>query len=291
VLAALLKDLKKEVTYIMDPVLGDDDEKEEGWVEEEDCVFSNSVCGFPGRLYVPPEIIPVMKAHIFHTRPTILTPNAFEAALLTSSKPLRSLSDALKAMDCLHAMGAQTVVITSSWIKTGNESPTPSGKTLLVLASTPWKNVSHECGASGDVSTGIAVEAGGRRRQPLFPSMNGGGALPPEGGEVGFARFALRVPLLRAAFTGTGDLTAALLLANSTRFPQSFAMALESTIASVYATARRTLDFMSAAEVKVGDGASARVAACELRVVESLDDFRAPVLLHSMQAFPLDSSL
>jgi hypothetical protein len=51
------------------------------------------------------------------------------------------------------------------------------------------------------------LEPGAARRGPLFP-----GHAPAAGGH---ARFGICIPRLPASFTGTGDLTAALLLANS----------------------------------------------------------------------------
>ena len=118
------------------------------------------------------------------------------------------------------------------------------------------------------------------RRGPLFPN----GA--PSGGG-GVARFGVRVPRLKASFTGTGDLTAALLLANSVKFPHSFAVALERSAAGVFGACERTLEAMVRGEVKVGEGKAGRVAATELRVVESAGDLVHPKVWASMNAFPL----
>lgn len=59
------------------------------------------------------------------------------------------------------------------------------------------------------------------------------------------ARFTISIPKLPTVFTGSGDLTAALLLANSDAFPHSFVTACERTIATVQAVCKRTMDFYS----------------------------------------------
>jgi pyridoxal/pyridoxine/pyridoxamine kinase len=118
----------------------------------------------------------------------------------------------------------------------------------------------------------------GGRRGPLFPTGKT---------SEGVARFGVRVPRLKASFTGTGDLTAALLLANSVKFPGSFAVALERSAAAVFAACDRTLHGMVRGEVRVGEGKAGRVAATELMVVESAGDMVNPKVLPSMSAFPL----
>lgn len=55
------------------------------------------------------------------------------------------------------------------------------------------------------------------------------------------ARFAIRIPKLRSVFTGSGDLTAALLLAHATAHPHSLVTACEKTIATVAAVCKRTM--------------------------------------------------
>jgi pyridoxine kinase len=94
------------------------------------------------------------------------------------------------------------------------------------------------------------------------------------------ARFALRVPRLAGYFTGTGDLTAALLLARTAEAPGRLAAAAEMAVAGVQAVLRRTV--AAAAAAGPDGGPSAR----ELRLVQSADELRAPVVTH--RAFALD---
>lgn len=69
------------------------------------------VMGDHGKLYVPEDLVPIYRNEVV-PRATVLTPNQFEAELLTDVR-IRSLRDALAASDALHAKGVRCVVITS----------------------------------------------------------------------------------------------------------------------------------------------------------------------------------
>jgi len=205
-----------------------------------------------------------MRAHIRATRPELLTPNAFEAATLAELPPLRSARDCLRACDALHAMGARAVVITSSWLG-------GAAGALLLVGSAPWEDVEGELGGGG-----AATAAGGRA--PLWPA--GRGAAP-------HARFGIKIPRLPASFTGTGDLTAALLLAHGGggggsggSAPPSLAVACELAVAAVFAACELT---MAMAEGAAPGGAPAP----ELRLIESSAALQRPVVREGMRAFAL----
>lgn len=85
------------------------------------------------------------------------------------------------------------------------------------------------------------------------------------------AKFAIDVPKMRAAFTGTGDLMAALLLAHLNRAPKRVAHAVEQTVASVQAVLCNTLEH---AGDEAGDGAegAAGMREKELRLIQSSDE-------------------
>ena len=144
--------------YVCDPVLGDEEAGEAGG-------SSASAAAF-GRLYVPKELIASFAAHIAASRPTILTPNAFEAAQLTGrSSSIRDVASAVQACAALHAMGARCCVITSTWIALRED-------TFLLLASAPWEDLAAECGAGGGGQGGQQRGSAGRWRSAA------GGALP-----------------------------------------------------------------------------------------------------------------
>jgi pyridoxine kinase len=210
--------------YVCDPVLGDE------------TAASGDGEQLVGRLYVPPEVVPLMRAHIRATRPELLTPNAFEAATLAELPPLRSARDCVRACDVLHALGAREVVITSSW---AGGAPPPAGALLLVGSS---------AGAAGAPA----------------------------------ARFAIRIPRLRAAFTGTGDLIAALLLAHGggSGAPGALAAACELAVAGVHGACQLT-------EAMAGAAAEGAPAAPELRLVEASALLQRPAVREGMRAFAL----
>jgi pyridoxine kinase len=239
----------RTVRYVCDPVLGDE---------------TASAAGAPlvGKLYVPPEIVPLMRAHVRAARPELLTPNAFEAATLAELPPLRSVSDALRACDALHALGARAVVITSSWVERAPGA-------LLLVGSAPWEDVAGELGGGGGAGAGTG-------RAPLWPA--GRGPAP-------FARFGINIPRLGASFTGTGDLIAALLLAHGDGggAPPSLAAACELATAAVFGTCELTVS-MAAREA---GGAAGGAPAPELRLVEASALLQRPVVREGMRAFAL----
>uniref|UniRef100_A0A8D2JSU8 Pyridoxal kinase n=1 Tax=Sciurus vulgaris TaxID=55149 RepID=A0A8D2JSU8_SCIVU len=81
------------VLTVCDPVMGDK------WNGE-------------GSMYVPEDLLPVYREKVVPVA-DIITPNQFEAELLSGRK-IHSQEEALAVMDMLHAMGPDTVVITSS---------------------------------------------------------------------------------------------------------------------------------------------------------------------------------
>nr|CAG4641014.1 EOG090X09AY [Eulimnadia texana] len=88
----VIKEMKMrnpKAVYVCDPVMGDN-----------------------GQLYVPAELLPIYRDSIIPLA-DILTPNQFEAELLTGMK-IENERDAVKAMHELHKKGARNIVISSS---------------------------------------------------------------------------------------------------------------------------------------------------------------------------------
>lgn len=84
-----LKQKNPNLIYVCDPVMGDN-----------------------GKMYVPEEILPVYRDVVVPLA-DILTPNQFEAELITGVK-VTNLDDALKAINLLHQKGISTVVLSST---------------------------------------------------------------------------------------------------------------------------------------------------------------------------------
>nr|KAF6379770.1 pyridoxal kinase [Myotis myotis] len=78
-----------------------------------------------GSMYVPEDLLPVYKEKVVPVA-DIITPNQFEAELLTGRK-IHSQEEALAVMDVLHSMGPDTVVITSS------DLSSPRGSDYLIV--------------------------------------------------------------------------------------------------------------------------------------------------------------
>uniref|UniRef100_A0A8C0X376 Pyridoxal kinase n=1 Tax=Castor canadensis TaxID=51338 RepID=A0A8C0X376_CASCN len=100
-----LKQQNSKLVYVCDPVMGDK------WNGE-------------GKMYVPEDLLPVYRDKVVPLA-DIITPNQFEAELLTGRK-IHSQEEALMVMDVLHSMGPHTVVITSS------DLPAPRGSDYLI---------------------------------------------------------------------------------------------------------------------------------------------------------------
>lgn len=165
------------------------------------------VLGDNGRLYVPPSLVPVYRDEVLPLA-TMLTPNQFEAETL-SGVAISDVPSALAAIDALHARGVPSVVMTSSALPAGQEA------TMLLIASCPWEAVRDEW--ERGIFAGVDRSASAK------------------------ARFAVEIPRMDADFTGTGDLTAALLLAHSHARRGSLVAAVEMALATVQAVCARTL--------------------------------------------------
>uniref|UniRef100_A0A3Q2QK91 Pyridoxal kinase n=1 Tax=Fundulus heteroclitus TaxID=8078 RepID=A0A3Q2QK91_FUNHE len=112
VVVSIIQELKKAtpgLVYVCDPVMGDH-----------------------GLLYVPENLLPVYKNEVVPLA-DILTPNQFEAELLTGRK-IKTEDDAVEVMDLLHEMGPDTVVLTST------DLPSKHGDQFLVALGSQKTN-------------------------------------------------------------------------------------------------------------------------------------------------------
>ncbi|KAJ8920748.1 hypothetical protein NQ315_004888 [Exocentrus adspersus] len=91
-----LRQKNPNLIYVCDPVMGDN-----------------------GQLYVPKELVPIYKSYIVPLA-TIITPNLFEAELLTDTKIINQ-DDVWNAINILHNKGCETVVISSADLGTDSK--------------------------------------------------------------------------------------------------------------------------------------------------------------------------
>lgn len=182
------------------------------------------VLGDHGKLYVPPELVGIFREEVLPVA-SVITPNQFEAETLAGfadeGRRITSVADAVEACDRLHALGPGTVIITSS------DLPSSDASTMLFIVSAPWEAVADDI-------------------EKVW-----GEAAPP----TAKARFSIAIPKLPSVFTGTGDLTAALLLAHMHAHPRGLVTACRKALATVQAVCGRTL--------KAHDAAVAAIAAAK----------------------------
>ncbi|XP_074570475.1 pyridoxal kinase-like [Curcuma longa] len=83
-------------------------------------------------------------------------------------------------------------------------------------------------------------------------------------------QFKIEIPKIPAYFTGTGDLTTALLLGWSNKYPENLEKASELAVSSVQALLQRTLADYKAA------GFDPQSSSLEIRLIQSQDDIKNP---------------
>ena len=131
------------------------------------CYVCDPVLGDNGQLYVPEDLVSVYRSKMLE-HVSILTPNQFEAELLSERK-IENIQEAVSVCNLLHSKGPKVVVITTLDVP----DATCEGKYVAMLLSD------------------------------------------------GLKKWLLRVPHIEGGpFTGTGDLTAAMILAWTHMVPQ-----------------------------------------------------------------------
>ncbi|XP_053397690.1 pyridoxal kinase-like [Mercenaria mercenaria] len=115
-----IRDSNPGIMYVCDPVMGDN-----------------------GKMYVPEELMPVYR-DVIVPKADIVTPNQFEAELLTGIK-ITSEAEALKAMQCLHDKGPKTVVLSSTNLGLKDSKDSKGSEDVLVALASSVKNGDKEC--------------------------------------------------------------------------------------------------------------------------------------------------
>jgi len=225
-----LRALNPALVYVCDPVLGDN-----------------------GKLYVPAELVGIYRDDVVPLA-TMLTPNQFEAELLTGMT-IATENDAMAACQALHEAGPRSVVLTSLDLEDENDE-------------------------SDGAFPGKTADAPQARITLL------GSTTDPQRGNCG-SRFRIVVPRIPSYFTGTGDLCAALLLAWSAKIPNQLGNAAEKAVASLQGVLRRTAAAQAEAEASGKTGIGCR----ELRLVQSVDDLLRPEVDENARVTWLDEKV
>ncbi|KAL5726688.1 pyridoxal kinase [Ranunculus cassubicifolius] len=120
-------------------------------------------------------------------------------------------------------------------------------------------NILHAAGPSKVVITSMNID----NNLLLIGSHQKVKGQPPE-------QFKIVIPKIPAYFTGTGDLTTALLLGWSNKYPDNLGKAAELAVSSVQALLHRTLaDYQQV-------GYDSKSSSLEIRLIQSQDDIRNP---------------
>jgi pyridoxal kinase len=182
-----LKKYNSNIRYVCDPVFGDD-----------------------GKLYVPAELVDIYRTEVIPLA-NVITPNQFEVEQLTGVT-IKSMEDAMIAVNALHDTGPEIVIITSMILQDKQDK-------ISILAS-------HKA--------------------------------QYKDGPTNHSVWCIESPILTGRYTGTGDVTSALLLAWSAKNLSDLGSVLEKTVSTMYTLIETTM--------KQSDGS---VASKELKLIQS----------------------
>lgn len=230
------------------------------------------VLGDGGRLYVPAELVAIYREEVLPLA-TVATPNAYELGLLAGVEgDVVDENGAFAACDILHdTTGVATIVVTSL-----NPPPPPPPDPDAPPSGGAGNGNAAAPAAAADASEGVVTM--------LVSAAHGR------------HRWAVDAPRLPGAYTGAGDMAAALVLAWATIAAEAsdvapLATAAARAMATVAAVLRRTCDRAAAAAaatqaVAMTDGAAKGTTAVataeprrpppELQLVASLGDVVCP---------------
>ncbi|CAH0557014.1 unnamed protein product [Brassicogethes aeneus] len=233
-----LKTKNPDIVYVCDPVMGDN-----------------------GKMYVPPELVTIYKEFVVPLA-TIITPNLFEAELLSEIK-INEEKDVWEAVDILHSKGCPIVVISSAELGDRDHLQIFASQkgdypvtNLLVLFTQP--HLFHTFAAFSFISHHHSLTCLEPVQSETIEIL---GDSPK--------RVQMQIPKVPAHFTGTGDLFAGLFLAWMHK-TQDMKESIEKTIASLQAVLKRTFEH----------GKEINVKNLELRLIQSKKDIEEPQVVY-----------
>jgi pyridoxine kinase len=166
------------------------------------------VLGDDGSFYVPEELVELYKTVVI-PKADVVTPNQFETEQLTGIK-VETIDDARKACDVLHKMGPSIVFITSAIL---DEIPTGDDTT----------SEDEPLDEEKDGNKVITIIASKRSNNDGKQEM-----------------WRIDCPKIPGSFTGTGDVTACLLLGHLENNPDDLPLVMEMVINTMYLLIERT---------------------------------------------------
>lgn len=183
------------------------------------------VMGDDGEFYVPKELVEVYKTVVI-PKADVVTPNQFETEQLTGIK-VETTEDARRACEALHEMGPSVVFMTSAILKEGDNNK----------------------GSDDDADDKIITIIASKRSK-----VDGKQQL-----------WRIDCPKIPGSYTGTGDVTASLLLGHLESHPDDLPLVMEKVINTMYLLIQRT-----------HNGKGKTVRSKELRLIQSKDIIENP---------------
>ncbi|KAG8384152.1 hypothetical protein BUALT_Bualt04G0088500 [Buddleja alternifolia] len=265
-----LRSINPGLTYVCDPVLGDE-----------------------GKLYVPQELVSVYREKVVPVA-SMLTPNQFEAEQLTGLRVylvgkirggLGQGRDKVKQGNwgCSLLSYVCNLMHNGTWLRSYiwflfvflsvnyYLSYSLDGYFVRILSEQDGKeacNILHAAGPSKVVITSININGS----LLLIGSHQKEKGQPP-------VQFRISIPKIPAYFTGTGDLTTALLLGWSNKYPDNLDKAAELAVSSLQALLARTIHDYTRA------GHDCQSSSLEIRLIQSQDDIRNPEIKYKAQIY------
>jgi pyridoxine kinase len=160
------------------------------------------VMGDNGKFYVPQELAKVYQDVVI-PQADVVTPNQFEAEQLTGIK-VNSMLTAKRACEALHAMGPSIVFITSAIME---DQDGGASKNISIFAS---KRISSSKSETNNKTDTV------------------------------YEMWRIECPLIPGNFTGTGDVTASLLLGHLAKTSDDLPVVMEKVINTMYVLIDRT---------------------------------------------------
>eukprot|EP00980_Cylindrotheca_fusiformis_P030087 scaffold24339_cov122-Cylindrotheca_fusiformis.AAC.2 len=195
------------------------------------------VLGDDGKLYVPKELVSLYRTEIIPLA-DIVTPNQFEVEQLTGIV-IHTLDDAKRACSCFHDMGPPIVFLTSLEI---NETENEKEDMITVFAS--QRRTKRESTATASPSSSFVDEY-----------------------------YSIHCPKIKGSYTGTGDLTAALILGHWDKHPDNLPVVMEKVVNTMQVVIQRTKDVA----MKINPDSTASLAKSrELQLIQSKRDIENP---------------
>ena len=196
------------------------------------------VMGDHGKFYVPQELAKVYREVVI-PRADVVTPNQFEVEQLTGLT-VSSTADALQACQTLHSMGPSIVFITSCILKDEDQEKQDDSE------------------GQGSMITIVASQ---RKQRPTVESAKA----ESQNLEFEYDTWRIDCPLVPGRFTGTGDVTAALLLGHLATYPNNLPLVMEKVINTMYVLISRT-----------HESKGSTVQSSELKLIQSKDIIETP---------------